>query len=188
MQLVADRFALDDTGAAIDLATGARVTLVVEPAGDVPQQLRWNERCETLHSLRHHALAPLTDYGLTGASSRFEAWACAPGWRGSPDQARSVSARAVRFLRAIHVSVGMREDRVGTAANGTGLLVPDAGTGYPIDSGSPPHEGLSLVDHGVRMIDRPAVAALAEIFGAQFGSRSHVASLWGPRESGKRSA
>jgi DNA-binding NtrC family response regulator/tetratricopeptide (TPR) repeat protein len=188
MQLVADRFALDDTGIAIDLATGARVMLVVEAAGDLPQQLQWNERCETLHTIRHPALAPLVDFGLTGAASRFEAWRCGPAWRGAPDAARAIRERAMRFLRAMHLSVGADHHAgVRVSRRGMGLWLPDTGTGYPVD-GDDTETLLPLVEHGLRLIDRPAVAALADAVRTQSGSRSPVASLWGARESGKRSA
>jgi len=74
MELVADRFAVHDEGGAFDLASGARVTLVVGTAGGVSEQLRWNARCADRHPLRHRVRAPLIDYGLVGECSRFEAW------------------------------------------------------------------------------------------------------------------
>jgi len=104
MQLMADRFAIDDRGRALDLATGARVTLRVGTSGGIAEQVRWNVRCDTLHALRHAAIAPLVDFGPLGESSRFEAWgACAP-WRGGAEAARAVHERAARFLRAMSLS------------------------------------------------------------------------------------
>ena len=88
MRLVADRFASDDKGDAVDLATGARVLLIAGTAGGVSDQLRWNQRCDMLHALGHRAIAPLVDFGLVGECSRFEAWACGSSWRGSADSPR----------------------------------------------------------------------------------------------------
>ena len=185
MDLIADRFALDERGRAVDLATGARVTLIVEPAGDVSQQLQWSERCETLHTLRHPAIASLVDFGLTGPASRFEAWACDGAWRGSPDVARSVCARARRVLRAACLSIGAAADDLAyTRRDGAGIFLPDAGSGYPSAAADAPDAALPLTEHGIRLIDRPAVAALAEVVRTQSGSRSPIVSLFGARESG----
>ena len=75
MQLMADRFAIDDRGRALDLATGARVTLTVGTAGGVSEQLRWSARCAALHALHHRRLAQLLDFGPIGETERFEAHA-----------------------------------------------------------------------------------------------------------------
>ena len=45
---------------------------------------------------------------------------------------------------------------------------------------------LRIADCGVRIIERPAVAALAEMFHLAGGPRPHIAAIWGPRGSGKR--
>ena len=45
MQLLADRFAVDDRGLAIDLATGARVAIETMSGGGVAEQQRWHARC-----------------------------------------------------------------------------------------------------------------------------------------------
>src|SRR5258708_16632341 len=142
MHLVADRFASDDNGDAVDLATGARVLLTAGSAGGVSEQLRWNERCDALHALRHRAIARLVDFGLVGECSRFEAWACGRPWRGSADEARIVHARATRVLHAMCVSVGTyARDCVKTASDGMGTWVPDAGSGYPA-AGPETHAGI----------------------------------------------
>ena len=135
MQLIADRFVVGDEGGAIDLATGSRVVLIVEPAGRVAEQLQWNQRCDTFHTIRHPALAPLIDFGLAGPDRRFEAWACGPAWRGSPDEARRVVERARGFLRAMSLSLGDEDaDRMRTSRRGTGIWVPPPGSGYPADA------------------------------------------------------
>ena len=59
MQLVADRFVIEDEGHVLDVATGLRVTLTVGSAGGVSEQMRWTQRCEGLHKLQHRAIAPL---------------------------------------------------------------------------------------------------------------------------------
>jgi DNA-binding NtrC family response regulator/tetratricopeptide (TPR) repeat protein len=188
MHLVADRFASDDNGDAVDLATGARVLLIAGSAGGVSEQLRWNARCDTLHALRHRAIAPLVDFGLVGECSQFEAWGCGRPWRGSADEARSVHARATRFLRAMCVSAGnYARDCVKTTSDGVGTWVPDAGSGYPA-AGPGAREGdLPLCDRGTRWIDRPVVASLSEMFRLPSDSRSQIANVWGPPGAGKRS-
>jgi DNA-binding NtrC family response regulator/tetratricopeptide (TPR) repeat protein len=189
MKLVADRFALNESGDAVDLATGARVMLIVEAAGGVPQQLQWNERCETLHATRHPAVAPLVDYGLVGPHSRFEAWACARRWRGAPDEARRVAGRAAAFLRAMNLSIDDRAAAlVCTASTGAGSWVPGARSGYPTNEDESPAIDMRLVDRGVRLIERSSISALGEMFRPTAGLRSHVAALWGPPDSGKRRA
>src|SRR6188472_3170869 len=45
MELIADRFALHEGTCAFDLATGARVRLIVGSAGGVSEQLRWTDTC-----------------------------------------------------------------------------------------------------------------------------------------------
>jgi DNA-binding NtrC family response regulator/tetratricopeptide (TPR) repeat protein len=188
MQLVADRFASNAHGEAVDLATGTRVTLIVEPAGEVPEQLRWSERCELLHVVRHAAIPPLVDFGLLGERSRFEAWGCAPVWSGDRDEAKAVGARAARFLRATHREVVEKDDdRVGAADSGMGLWVPDASSGYPSRDASA-NCAFPLVEHGVAIVERTSVAALGEMFRAESGARSQVASLLGPAGSGRRTA
>src|SRR5262249_46794166 len=128
MQLTADRFVCGDNQPAVDLATGARVQLIVGSAGAVADQMRWMERCDTLHAFGHPAIAPLVDFGLVGERSRFEAWGCGPMWRGSADEARGVHARAARFLRAMCLSTGSyARDRINTAVDGGGVWIPDAG-------------------------------------------------------------
>ena len=136
MQLVADRLAVHADGRAIDLATGARVTLITGRAGGVSEQRQWTERCTELRSLRHCATAPLVDFGLIGESFRFEAWA-------------------------------------------QEAALPAQRTGYP-------SRGLRIADCGLKMIEQPAVAALAEMFQAAGGGRPHVSSLWGPAGAGKQ--
>src|SRR5262249_44979959 len=70
MRLLADRFAIDAGGRAIDLASGARVAIAIACAGGIADQLRWHERCGLLHQLQHRALAPPRHHGPVGDGSR----------------------------------------------------------------------------------------------------------------------
>ena len=102
MQLVADRFAVEDDGRVVDLATGALVTLTVGSAGGVTEQLRWAARCDRLRTLHHQAIAPLLDFGVLGETSRFEAWCCGLA------VARCAGGRAIGARRGVAVSAGGR--------------------------------------------------------------------------------
>ena len=125
MRLVADRFAVDDEGRALDLATGNRVRVRVGAAGGVSEQLRWAERCAMFHTLHHRAIARLLDFGPLGESSRFEAWACAALSRGSRELASSVHAAATKFLHASGLtSAGLMPESVQRARNGAEVWVP----------------------------------------------------------------
>jgi DNA-binding NtrC family response regulator len=98
VQLIADRFAVDDRGGAIDLATGEPVTLVVSSAGGPTEQAQWAERCAWFSSIVHPSIATLVDYGPMGASKRFEAWDARDAWQGTASAARLQTARASRFI------------------------------------------------------------------------------------------
>jgi DNA-binding NtrC family response regulator/tetratricopeptide (TPR) repeat protein len=189
MQLVADRFVAPDcdSGRAVDLATGGDVALVIGSAGTVPDQLRWVDRCSMLRGLNHRLIAPLIDFGLVGETSRFEAWACGPAWSGSAQAAMSACADAYAFLSAAGLSTGASTlDAVHTGAEGGGVVLPAAGTGYPqlVETSV---DTMPLTKRGLHVIERPALAALVEMFDAT-GARPHVASLWGPSGSGKGKA
>jgi DNA-binding NtrC family response regulator/tetratricopeptide (TPR) repeat protein len=136
MQLMADRFAVHGDGRAFDLATGARVTLIVGSVGGESEHLRWTERGAMLSALRHPAMPTLVDFGLAGESSRFEAWEM-------------------------------------------GTQVPRQGTGYPT-------EELRIADCGLRIVERPEIAALAEMFHTAGGPRPHASAVFGPEGAGKR--
>ena len=63
MQLVADRFVVLDRegGHAFDLATGERVSMVVNSAGGASDQRRWVERCSAFRALHHPSIARLVE-------------------------------------------------------------------------------------------------------------------------------
>jgi DNA-binding NtrC family response regulator/tetratricopeptide (TPR) repeat protein len=185
MQLLADRFAVDERGQAIDLASGARVTIATRCGGGVADQLHWQARCGWLHTLQHRAIASLVDYGLVGGASRFEAFECGGVRRGTADDARAVHGRASRFMHGTRRSASpFAHDQVRTRSDGRAIWLPDANSGYAREDPTPPPT-LSLSDCGVRILEPPAVAALAEMFHLS-DARPRIAALWGPAGSGKR--
>jgi DNA-binding NtrC family response regulator len=60
------------------------------------------------------------------------------------------------------------------------------GTGYPAGKAAE-YSQLRIADLGLRIVERPAVAALAEMFHAAAEGRPQISALWGPRGAGKRS-
>jgi len=187
MQLVADRFVAIDEGAAIDLASGEHVQLVIDDAGDAREQARWLVRCDALHRLTHPAIAQLVDYGVLGIDRRFEAWRCGGTWRGAPEEARRAADRAVLFLRASALTGEDVTGRTVRECDGRAVVLPDVTTGYPraVDSPSFP---MSLDAVGLAAIERPAISALTEMFAQDAGTHPRIAALWGPPGSGKRAA
>src|SRR5262249_36828823 len=91
MRLVADRFVEEDDGRVGDLATGERVLLTMEAAGDTPSQRQWAVRCDALQKLQHHRIVQLVDFGAIGSSARFEAWKCGAIWPGARQEAQHAS-------------------------------------------------------------------------------------------------
>jgi hypothetical protein len=163
MQLVADRFAVHEDGRAFDLSTGARVTLVVGSAGGISEQLRWVERCDTLRARRHPAVAPLVDFGLVGAFSRFEAWGCGDALPGR-SAGTSAHASATRWFRACGRSSGEWSSGSGRwSSDGREVWLPDAGTGYPEET-SDPDLLLPIADRGLQIVERPVVGSRRKCF------------------------
>jgi len=187
MQLVADRFVALDGERAFDLATGARVVLVVGSAGGVSEQLRWVDRCNGFRSVHHRLIARLVDFGLVGETSRFEAWACGASWGGALPLSLLVRDGVKAYFAAAGLSAGaLAPGAVRTASDGSAVVLPDAGTGYPVESDARA-DPMPLTARAVSVIERPGLCALAEMFEG-IASRPHVASLWGPRGSGKDTA
>ncbi len=185
MHLVADRFAVDDNGRAMDLATGGEVTLRIATTGGVAEQVRWAARCDALWRLQHRALAPLVDYGPIGESSRFEAWSSTGAWRGTATAAALAFDEVRRLLGALGLSQGGTSTAsVRTGVHGEVRLLPDPETGYPCEVDGQVDE-CPLRQRGMAIIDRPAVSAIAEMFDGPPTDSLHAAALWGPRGSGK---
>jgi DNA-binding NtrC family response regulator len=185
MQLLADRFVVDEEGEANDAATDTRVTVMLGDAGDVAEQMRWAARCDAWQKLHHRAIAPLLDYGMVGPASRFEAWRCGSAWRGAPDVARAAFATAFRTVRALGLSVADGAGSMRVSADGGVLWLPDVAAGYPIDGCVDPADDIPLADRAIGIVERPAVTTLAEMFEGTHESRPHVAALCGVRGCGK---
>jgi DNA-binding NtrC family response regulator len=186
MRLVADRFLAHDDGRVFDVATGDRVIMRIDDAGETPEQARWSVRCDRLQKVRHHLIARLIDFGTIGSSSRFEAWHGGATWTGSRVEAARTHALAAKFLQAAGLTAGTSaaHDCVHQGPQ-SAVFVPDAGTGYPAERNEADSAALQLDVRGVAMIPRPAEAALSELFRGDMGVRPHVVGLWGPPGSGK---
>ena len=184
-ELLADRFAVMDTGRVVDLATGDTSTLTTTSAGGPSEQTRWAIRCDALHKLRHRAIAPLVDYGAIGDAQRFEAWRCGSAWGGARAQAEDAAACASAFLRACGLTPGrstveaVRSSPVGAVV----LLDPDAG--YPADvEANADAPSLALDAYGFVVQERRSAQALMEVFDGG-GVRPRVVAIWGAPGAGK---
>ena len=172
MQLFADRFVLTRSvqkeHGAIDLATGAPVTILTSSAGGASDQIRWSVRCDRFFRLHHRCIARLVDYGLVGQATRFEAWQCGERWRGSGRAASGTLARATIFLHAIASGGEMSIDDIRTDRGRPVLMPRDAigcengGTGIrAIDD--------DLASCGITTIHRRSIEAIAEVLGSLNG-------------------
>jgi DNA-binding NtrC family response regulator/tetratricopeptide (TPR) repeat protein len=185
MQLLADRFVVDEEQPAIDLATGDRVLLTITSAGGPSDQRRWALRCDVLQKLHHPSIARLIDYGPIGESRRFEAWRCGGEWRGPDARSEAVRGGASAVLRACGLSAGSCSVR---NWSGGPVVVPDGESGYSCERGDGDARDLSLQIRAISAIERRAVAAIGELFERGSGTRPHVTSLWGPEGAGKGTA
>ena len=185
MELLADRFAMMDTGDAIDLATGDRVALTITSAGGPTEQTRWAVRCHALHRLRHRAIATLVDYGAIGETQRFEAWRCGSPWTGAPAHAASVVERVAAFLRACGLTTGgVSVDAVRSSPSGA-VVLPDSATGYVEGAASPADSGSVALDMcGLVIRERRVAPALADLFDGTGGMQPRIAAIWGPPGAG----
>lgn len=134
MPLIADRFVVEADGRAWDLATGERVTLVTSTAGGPSEQASWAERCAWLSRVSHARLAPLLDYGIVGASMRFEAWGATRPWGGTTASAARAADVVQGFLVA-NERAGLTEPTSAVGdAGGRAVVIPDdasARLGHP---------------------------------------------------------
>jgi DNA-binding NtrC family response regulator len=189
VQLVADRFAVDDRGRSIDLASGAPVRLVWSSAGGVSEQAEWAARCARFAALTHPSIARLVDYGVCGEGRRIEAWCVSGVWRGVRLAAEQALDRANRYLTCEGLT------QVGTAAESIGerdgrpVVVPDHGAGRPTppsdDEGGDDRAGVASTSAlGIVRETDPQVDATAELFGGQSASRVVAVSVWGGAASG----
>lgn len=182
MRLVADRFVVYEDGRAIDAATAMRVVLIVTRADRMAE---WTDRCDAMQRIRHQAIAPLIDFGPVGRSERFEAWQCGPHWTGAAAAGASARAAACDFLRAEGFAAAA-EDMAVHVRHGAPVVIPTGAVAAACVSGPATAAVAMPIDRrGLHAIDRPPVAALAEMFGDFAAPRPHAAALWGPPGSGK---
>jgi len=185
MRLVADRFIEHDDGRIVDAATGERVALTIDAAGDHAAQRRWAVRCDALQKLQHRWTVPMVDFGCVGTAQRFEAWRCGAVWSGAGAEAERARDLARRFFIASGLSTGSDSlDCVRAGLNGAAWL-PDASAGYPCEADENALADTPLDARAVLVIGRRAAAPLAEMFHTAAGPRPHIAALWGPPGSGK---
>jgi len=185
MQLFADRFAMHENGAAIDLATGRRVELRrFDDAGgvDPSDQIRWSQRCDNWLGIHHRSVARLIDYGLVVGNGRFEAWDCGSAWDGSADEAARTRRLAAQFLAAAGVMAGVAMTI--HVRDGVAVAIPGVESGH--DATCENEAGTPIAVRGLKHIARGAVTALSELFDDPGDGRGPIASLWGEPGSGTR--
>lgn len=175
MRLMADRFVLMPDSSVVDLATGDRIVLTIATAGGASEQTRWAVRCDTLRAWRHPAIARLIDFGAVGDGQRFEAWHCGSPWTGQPHVAAQVREEAARCLEACGLSRGeLAADAMRSSARGP-VLLPSPDAGYR-ETGDRVVEIRSIDVCAIASIDRPAVAAIAELFDTTAECRPRLVS------------
>src|SRR4051812_27211474 len=106
MSLIADRFLLaaDTAQSALDLATGERVHVFVDPDPARSAIRARTEICDRLAPLRHPLLRPLVDYGLSGGAW-FEAHQEGAAGRAPAKHVRRMGLHVVRFMRAAGIEM-----------------------------------------------------------------------------------
>jgi DNA-binding NtrC family response regulator len=190
VQLFADRFVITSThdGAhrAIDLATGALVTVLTSSAGGASDEMRWSVRCDRFFRLRHRCIARLVDYGAVGPSTRFEAWRCGDLWRGGSRIAATTLAQARVFLHASGCVDGELSPANLCTDGGRPVLLPRSATGYDGTPAGPQAILDDLSCCGVTTIERPSVDAIAEILATATGP-SPIAIMLGAVDGAGRS-
>jgi len=185
-RLVAGRFVELTNEYVVDLATGDRCVLTIATAGGASEQTRWAVRCETLRRWRHPSIAPLIDFGPLGESQRFEAWRCGSPWTGQVLAAERVRGAAVKFLESCGLTTGLLGSTEVRHSSGGPVLLPSADTGFHERDGAIEIAALDVC--AIEIIDRPAIAAIAELFEPAAARHPCVVSLWGPSGAGKSTA
>jgi DNA-binding NtrC family response regulator len=187
MQLLADRFVVDEEQRTLDLATGDDVVLTISSAGGQTEERRWAIRCDGLQKLHHPSIARLIDHGAVGESRRFEAWRSDERWSGPLAEAEATCARATRILHACGFSSGSQTPPSVGSSRGEPVVLPGAEAGYPRESTEEPRD-LRLEDRAITALERRAVASITELFDRSGGTRPHIAALWGPAGAGTGTA
>jgi DNA-binding NtrC family response regulator len=184
--LLADRFRLIDADAALDMASGRFVHVVQGLAGSASDQLRWTLRCEWFAQLRHHAIAPLIDYGPIGESHHFEAWCSEPG-RVAAGKVSDTLQHATAFLEACGRSAGAFTSADVRRCDRRFVVVPGRDCGFPTTPlGTAPV--LPLEAHGISLVSRRGVRALVESIRHADANRPLLLGLRGERGAGLSTA
>jgi hypothetical protein len=183
LSLVADRFLPLAPALHLDLATGDRAWVRIEPAGPSEYQVQRAERAAALSTIWHPWLSDCLDYGVLGPNHWFEAYRMHDVLaNGSPhlvDDARRMTARVAEFLEACGLTcgvlqvkgMGVRGERLvpgscaGARSPEIGRTGPSATNSRPLGrsnarcSARPPSGSV-----GVRLVRRAAYDALVERF------------------------
>lgn len=180
MELLADRFLWCGDNQAIDLATAARVHLVISAQGGTTEQARWAARCARVSGVRHPAMAVLVDYGALDATRRFEAWRAMVDAHDSAVGAEADAARQslTAFLHAIGLSVGtlvMARDRQRAVA-----ILNESG-GY--EDERPASALIAGMAPGLVVIPRQSVTVIEQMLLATTPTTRAI-SLWGAERAG----
>ena len=170
MEILVDRFLRTRNGLVFDLASGSEVVFTRSTAGAGREHSAWVDRCAALAGIRHPHLVELVDYGLIGATHRFEAVGM-PGarrlWPARDAAAQAALRAVVSFLHERRMSASqIGWDRVvdlhGKPAlepnDRTGAAWPEVGDGSDEDAGESSPERLPL-DCGGGTCRAPGVAA-----------------------------
>jgi DNA-binding NtrC family response regulator len=136
--LFSDRFLAADSERAIDLATGAEVTLRPFVEAGPARLHAWLRRSAALMAFGHPALVPLVDFGLEGQGRHFEAF----GYPRAAATWTSLDAPSGRLLLDLCDALHARGLTLGTLhlANlvercGHVALVPGESLGHPLSDG-----------------------------------------------------
>jgi DNA-binding NtrC family response regulator/tetratricopeptide (TPR) repeat protein len=190
VELVADRFVVNDRRDARDLSTGDRVELIVSARGGTSEHARWAVRCGRFATLHHRAIARLLDYGPLGEVRRFEAWRTDGAWRGARRVGTRTIACASEFCRATAWTAGAMDVDAIRVVDGRPVILPDAAAGF--DREGPPVgvsvDSISPDVLGLTTIGQDAVVALADLFRDNGESRSRAIALSGPPGAGMDTA
>ena len=161
--LVAERFAREQDGRWLDLATGERVRLRVMPPLARDGHARWLWRSAALAGVWHPHVATPIDFGALADGRRFEA---VPDWRVPLDVSAGERRGALDAARAFLHALGLTAGRVDPArvreVDGRLALVCDHATGWPL-VGRP--RGADIADAGVVGVRLQARAALEWVIG-----------------------
>ena len=183
MELIADRFVVDDRGRTFDLATGKRVCMILSTAGGPAEQVAWAERCAWFATFMHPSIAPLVDYGALGETQRFEAWRADPGWRGSPDAAEQAMGYANRVLLANgRAQLHSRSVNLG-CRSGRPVVVPDACAGIIAHSACAEGEG-GRQALGIMWASDRRLRAVTELLSGPVAARVAAIAVWAPEDDG----